>query len=312
MCLPRAYRRALATTLIAIASARGQVAHAGPAATTPAAASDDAVTRAAKQFQEGQKAFGAGDYRRAGDLFEGAYRDKPHHAALWNAARSWQRAGEEVRSANLYARYLAEAPANAPDRDQANVAIKDLTTRLGRVELHGAAGITNVRLDGKPSEMPVVYVAAGEHLAEGDSPKGPVRKMVRVDPGSIASVTLEPEPDPIREPPPVSPVTPPDRGARVLPPAVFFAGAALSLVGGGLAVASGLDTVSKRDAFLGDPTEDNLARGFSSQSRTNVAIGVSAGVALISAVVGLFFTDWGGSATNTPAARRSVGPGVAF
>ncbi len=308
-CLPRAYRRVLAATLLALASARGSVALAAP---ETAPAGDDAVARAAKQFAEGQRAFLAGDFRRAADLFEGAYRDKPHHAALWNAARSWQKAGEEVRAANLYARYLAEAPANAPDRDQANVAVRELATRLGRVELHAAAGVSNLRLDGRPSDAAVVYVAAGEHLAEADAAKGVVRKNVRVDAGAIVSVTLEPEPDRAPEAPPAKPVAPPpDPGARVLTPAFFFAGAALSLVSGGLAVASGLDTVSKRDAFLEDATDENLQRGFSAQSRTNVAIGVTAGVAVITTVIGLFFTDWGGRSSPASTARRAA-PGVSF
>ena len=262
-------------------------------------AAGDAVAPAARQLVEGQKAFGAGDYRRAADLFEGAYKDKPHHSALWNAARSWQRAGEEVRAANLYARFLLEAPANAPDRDQANVAVKELATRLGRIEAHAATGVTNPRLDGQAVEAPVVYVAVGEHLAEADSSGGPVRKVVRVERGQVVAVTLEPPPPPGGEtvPPPVPrPAEPP---SKPLPPVVFFAAAGLSLVAGGLAVASGLDTVDKRDAFLGDPTQERLDAGFASQSRTNVAIGVSAGLAVVTAAVGVFFTEWRG--------KRNVG-----
>jgi hypothetical protein len=269
---------------------------------SPAAAADDAVARAAKQFVAGQKAFGAGDYRSAAGLFEGAYRDKPHHSALWNAARSWQRAGDEVRAANLYARFLLEAPADAPDRDQANVAVRDLATRLGRIELHVATGTSNLRLDGKPVEAPVVYVAAGEHLAEVDSPRGDVRKVVHAPSGQIVSVTLEPAPEPSPAPSPSAAIAPRDvaqgaeGGAPRLPPFVFFTGAALSLAGGGLAVASGLDTVDKRDAFLVDPTEARLDAGNASQTRTNLAIGVTVGVAVITGAVGLFFTDWGGKA----------------
>ena len=45
---------------------------------------------AARFFAEGQKAFSAGDYPRAGEQFEAAYKERPHHAPLWNAARSWK------------------------------------------------------------------------------------------------------------------------------------------------------------------------------------------------------------------------------
>ena len=42
---------------------------------------------AAKEFAAGERAFSAGDYRRAAESFEAAYRASPHHAPLWNAAR---------------------------------------------------------------------------------------------------------------------------------------------------------------------------------------------------------------------------------
>lgn len=297
----------LATTAIALFAA-ATPAWAGPAAPAAQTSADDAVARAAKQFVEGQKAFGAGDYRRAAALFEGAYRDKPHHSALWNAARSWQRAGEEIHAANLYARFLSEAPSNAPDRDQANIALKELATRMGRIELHGAEGVSNLRLDAQAFDVPLLYVAPGEHLAEADSAKGAIRKTVKVDAGQTVSVTLEPPPDPAPPPPVAPPVETPRPGG--LPPVVFITGAALSAVGGGLVIASGLDTVSKRDAFLAEPTQDNLDAGNASQARTNVAIGVTVGVAVVTAAIGLFFTDWGGrETTSPPRAVRRLGPG---
>lgn len=303
----RHLRRGARATVVALALAcASSRAGAAPGA-------DDAVARAAKQFVEGQKAFTAGDYRRAGALFEGAYHDKPHHSALWNAARSWQKAGEEVRAANLYARFLLEAPANAPDRDQANAAVRDLATRMGRVELHGAPGVANLRLDGQPSDAPVIYVAAGEHLADAESSSGPVRKTVRVEPGQVVSVTLEPpEPEPAPREATTKPTAPPpDKGLRVMPPVVFVVGAGLTAVAGGLVVASGLDTVSKRDAFLDAPTQPNLDAGFSSQSRTNIAIGATAGIALVTAVIGVFFTDWSGASPSRAGARPG-GAGWAF
>ena len=66
---------------------------------------------AAKEFAAGERAFSAGDYRRAAESFEAAYRASPHHAPLWNAARSCLRSGQDVRAANLLERYLRIAPA---------------------------------------------------------------------------------------------------------------------------------------------------------------------------------------------------------
>jgi hypothetical protein len=261
-----------------------------------AAAPTEAARRAAREFVEGQKAFQSGDYVRAAESFEAAYRDKPHHSPLWNAARSWQRAGEDIRAANLYARYLREAPADAPDRDQATVSLKELTAKVGRVEIHTAPGIDKPRLDGKDADQPVVYVAPGEHVAEGMNGARPVRKVVRVSAGQTVSVTIAEEAPPppkvviVQAPPPAEE----PRGVRVLPPVVAIVGGALAVVGGGLTVASGLDTVSKKRAFLDDPTQPKLDDAFSSQTRTNVLLGTTIGVAVVSGVVALVFTDWKG------------------
>jgi hypothetical protein len=272
-------------------------------------AAPDADRSAARHFADGQKAFTAGDYAHAGDEFEAAYRDKPHHAPLWNAARSWQRAGEDVRAANLYARYLREAPADAPDRDQATAALRALTSRMGRIEAH-AAGVEKLRLDGKPVEAPVVYVAAGEHVAEADDKGRPVRKVVRVTAGELVSVTLAPEArrDPVVVGPPPPPVVapPPAQARKPLSPIVPIVGGALTVAAGAFAIVSGLDTTSKRDAFLDDRTQPRLDDAFSSQTRTNVLIGTTAGLGVITGVIALFFTDWSGGSTS----ERSASAGT--
>jgi hypothetical protein len=277
---------ALVAALLAITLAPA-TSHAAPA---------DGDRSAARHFADGQKAFAAGDFPHAGDEFEAAYRDKPHHAPLWNAARSWQRAGEDVRAANLYARYLREAPPDAPDRDQATSALRGLTGRMGRIEPH-AAGVDNVRLDGKSVDAPVVYVAPGEHVAEADDNGKPVRKVVTVRAGEQVSITLAPEPkaEPFVGPPRSKDEIAPSASKRPLSPVVVVVGAALTAVAGGFTVASGLDTISKRNAFPADPTQDRLDAAFASQTRTNVLIGTTVGLGVVTAVLAAFFTDWSGA-----------------
>jgi hypothetical protein len=283
---------------------------------TSFAAPADADRTAARHFADGQKAFTAGDYAHAGDEFEAAYRDKPHHAPLWNAARSWQRAGEDVRAANLYARYLREAPPDAPDRDQATTALRGLTGRMGRIEPH-ASGVDKLRLDGKPIEAPVVYVAPGEHVAEADDHGKVVRKVVTVRAGEQTSITLAP----VRETPPAEPLVGPPRDARdarddggalvgsrkPLPPVVVVIGVVLTAVAGGVTVASGLDTISKRNAFPSEPTQARLDAAFASQTRTNVLIGTTVGLGVVTAVLAAFFTDFSGGAPSREVGSREVG-----
>ena len=266
------------------------------------AAPPEADRTAARHFTDGQKAFTVGDYAHAGDEFEAAYRDKPHHAPLWNAARSWQRAGEDVRAANLYARYLREAPPDAPDRDQATTALRALASRMGRIEPH-ASGVDKLKLDGKDVDAPAVYVAPGEHVAEANDKGTSVRKIVSVRAGEQVSVTLAPVPAPPMPGPPRKdePVTP---ARRPLPPLVTVIGGVLTVAAGGFTIASGLDTQKQRDAFPDDRTQDRLDDAFASQTRTNVLLGTTIGLAVITGVIAIFFTDWGGS-------RDNVGSGLA-
>src|SRR5262252_769297 len=77
-------------------------------ASTPAEAERE--KRAGVAFSDAQAAFDRGDYRRAGEGFESAYALKRHYASLWNAAQSWQRAGDDLRAVILLDQYLREAP----------------------------------------------------------------------------------------------------------------------------------------------------------------------------------------------------------
>jgi hypothetical protein len=98
-------------------------------------------------------------------------------------------------------------------------------------------------------------------------------------------------------------------------PAVFITGAALTAVGAGLIVWSGIDTLNSpgrntvRNACSGGPTAGDCQKeyqlGQNAQLRTNVIIAVTSGVAAATAVIGLFFTEWSPPAATARA--RAVG-----
>jgi antitoxin (DNA-binding transcriptional repressor) of toxin-antitoxin stability system len=260
----------------------------------PAVAFAGTPESAARHFADGQKAFTAGDYPHAGDEFEAAYRDKPHHAPLWNAARSWQRAGEDVRAANLYAHYLRVAPPDAPDRDQATASLRTLASRMGRIELH-ASGVEQLKLDGKDVTAPDIYVAPGEHVAEADDKGKRVRRVVKVRAGEQVSVSVAP--DPVA--PLVGPPRPIEPARKPLPPIVTIVGGVLTVAAGSLTIVSGLDTKKKREDFPMERTQDNLDTAFASQTRTNILLGTTVGLGVITGVIALFFTDWGGKKSSS-------------
>jgi hypothetical protein len=83
-------------------------------------------------------------------------------------------------------------------------------------------------------------------------------------------------------------------------------GGAVTAAAGGFAIVSGLDTISKRQAFPDDRTQDRLDAAFASQTRTNVLIGTTIGLGVVTGVLALFFTDWGNGrrAERTDVASR--------
>jgi hypothetical protein len=284
----------------------GCVLLAMPARAT-AAGDDDDKAAAQQQFQAGQKAFAAGDFRAAAEAFEEAYRRKPHHAPLWNAARAWYRAGESVRAANLYAKYLREAPPGTKDRDSAQQALKELSGKLGKISVQ-STGPTDLAVDDAPVDANGVYVAPGEHAVSGKSGKDPVKKSVTVEAGQSLSVTLDPPPPPPVQPRIVIAPAPPPKGFH-LPWIAVAVGGALSLGAGGVTVWSGLDSKSKRDDFTTHfndktATQDQLDKGKATEVRTNILLGVTAGLVVLTGVAALF-VDWGGNSKS-----GYVGPGV--
>jgi hypothetical protein len=286
---------ALALAILAAAAATS-----APAAAAPAV-SDDARREAGQKFEYGKRAFDAGDFTRAAAAFEAAYKLSPHEDSLWNAARAWHRAGELPRAANLYARYLREAPPNAADRAGATSALASLGARLGRIEVHVDAGVEDARVDDTPIDGPFVYVLPGAHVLRGVGAHGPLEARTSVAAGAAVSVVLAEAEPPPAAPPPAPPAAPPPSRARApesastgWSPVVVLVGGALTVVLTGLTVWSGLDTMSTLHTFEATPTQGGLDSGRSEEVRTNVLLGASLGAAALTAVTAAFLVDWHG------------------
>ena len=270
----------------------------------PSARAEDDKALAQEEFALGRQAFANGDFRRAGEAFEEAYRRKPHYAPLWNAARSWQRAGEFARAANLYARYLREAPADARERGAAADSLRELASRLGKIVVRGD-DVTEARVDGSEVAPEGAFVAPGEHVVTGKVGASTARQAVMIAPSQELSVVLDAS---ARPGPAASPSTAPPEPRREadrasasqdgvhLPWTVFAAGAALTAVGIGLTAWSGVDTLDQRHRFNGlvstnAATQEDLDAGKAAQLRTNVLLGATALVAVLT-VASAFFVEW--------------------
>jgi hypothetical protein len=274
---------------------------------------------AARRYAEGTHAFDAGDFTRAGEAFDAAYRLAPHPDALWNAARAWHRAGELARAANLYARYLREAPRDAPDRPSALAAQKQLASKLGRIEIHAEDGVEDVRVDGVPVESPVLYVVPGVHALRGRSAQGEIERQVTLEAGGEVSVLVAPPPSPPPTAPSPPATTPPAAAqpaatpAIAAPsrhgwsPAVVWVEAGVTLAVVGVTLWSGLDTLSTLHTYDARPTQGTLDSGRSQEVRTNVLLGASIGLAAVTGLTALLLVDWRGPRGDAVVVR--LGPG---
>lgn len=243
---------------------------------------------AGKLFVEGQRAFTTGDFRHSAESFEAAYQKVPKLPALWNAARAWHRAGEPVKAANLYASYLDKAPPKAPDRASAIKSMKELESKLGRLEVH-AEGFDSVTVDAAPLDGTRLYVTPGSHLVEGKKGTKTAKETPNAQAGTTTSVVLA-VPDEPAPPPPVVEQKPEPK-SHGLSPAFVAVGGVLTGISAGLVIWSGLETIGQRSTFDKFPTQKNLDDGRSMETRTNVLIGVTLGLAVATGVVAIF-TDW--------------------
>jgi hypothetical protein len=178
--------------------------------------------------------------------------------------------------------------------------MKELEPKLARIEIH-AEGFSDVMLDGEATSDRKMYVTPGEHVVTGKKDDQTATEKVHTEAGGMQSVVLVPPPKEAPPPEPTAsasaaPPPPPPPPSSGVPKIVPIVGAGLVLVGAGLVTWSGLDTRSQKKVFDGAPTQQNLDDGRSKETRTNVILAVTGGVAVVTTVVAVFFTKWGDDA----------------
>src|SRR5262249_4464991 len=153
----------------------------------------------------------------------------------------------------------------------------------------------HVTVDGQDVEERSVYVTPGAHVIEGRAGEKTVRQPQQADAGAVVSVALvPPSPEPLPAAPPAAPETT-AQASRGWSATGVVVGGAITAVLGGFTIWSGVDTLSQKRAFDGNPTQQNLDDGRSKQTRTNVLIGATAIAAAFTAVTAIWLVDWRGA-----------------
>ena len=263
--------------------------------TTPAGAQTTRDDEARTAYDAGAASYEAKDFTRAAVLFAHADDLAPNPLVLKLALAAATQAGEPILGMTLVLR----AEARAVDGSVADVARKARGSFEGRVGIVRIAclarGTCHARVgEARAGDGESLVVLPGEVDVAFEGNASRVRVVAVA--GGVVRVT-EPAPTPVaaapleRSVPRALAPSPPSHGG--LAPGFFWGGLVLSAALGGATIASAVDTGAKHDGYIAGPRlSDARDQGIAAQTRTNVLLGGTIAVAVVTAVVGVFFTRW--------------------
>jgi hypothetical protein len=318
--------------LLALLSLATVLFAAGPAAEAQQVSAQQRKS-AAEAYDRGTSAWLAGQYAQAAQWFETAHRLAPSAAALVQAIRSHAEAGNGLRAASLSLWLKAEYDEDPRATKVADGILEDAEGNYGKVAVKCDDDCT-LAMDGKVQEYREFFVEPGmKHTVTAGFTHGDVSQEVKVGHGDRAELSFEappppPEPEP-GDPGYVAPHKPPKErwpgvapwvtatilgiGVLAIAPTVWSAvdtkNAANSYeawAAGGAAATNNWTDPEPMDDGAGGLTcvtngtdwcyevQSRYDAGKKLERRTNILIGATGGVLLISAVMAIFMTDWKG------------------
>jgi hypothetical protein len=315
--LPRV--RAVATALLlgSVCSLAPAVVHAAPDAAK--------VRKAAEEFDEAVRLYKQKEFAEAASHFEAADAAVPSPKALRLAIKSRVEAGQPARAATLSAYAVENYPSDQETTATAKETIEKLRSSLQEVKVScatlcilsvGSGGGVVRSVHGNPNTRWTVFVDSGKATISasfmGDLPGG--EKAVEAVGGTSVDIRFEPKsgagpvvppPPPSGEEPKKEPTSEPPRDEPTdgggISPFFFLGGAVLTAAAGGVTIWSGIDatnnpgTEAVRAGCVGQGTECQLYQdGLAAEMRTNILIGVTAGLGATTLVLAIL-TDWDGS-----------------
>jgi hypothetical protein len=299
------------------------------------------VRTAAAQFEAGALAYKKGAFEEAASAFEAADASVRSPKPLRLAIKAHDKAGQGSRAATLAALALARYPDDAETADLAKKTIAALSPKLHALRIQCVSpcvlAVGTRAIQGDPNTRWTLYLDPGA-VDVSASFFGGASAHAKIDAkaGGSSDVRLEPAEDapaksaatpaptdaptaestPALEAPaaetPVRDAATPKKG---LSPAFFVTGLVATAALGGVTIWSGIDTKNNpgpdavRAACAGKGEDcPEYAAGRAHQTRTNVLLGATIGVGVVTAVLGAF-TRWGGS-SSAPAKSGSSHKGT--
>ena len=314
---------------------------------TPSA---ERLKAAAEEFDRGRRAFIGKEYEGAATHFENAYRDAPRAETLRLAIRARREAKQLARAASLAAvaneKYASDEPTAKLSREVLAEAGPVLhayeiecrpecsITTDGRVATQTDAEHHRLFLDPGPHELGVSF-KTGSVSRKLEARRGGKEQLAFEAPAALPPVVAPPPPStaeptttnaqPATKAPVLGPSTTParDGGASSASPKPL--GPVLFFVGLGVTAALGAGTIVSGIAATNDPGTDAVRKacagkdescpayqdGKSAETRTNILLGATIGAAVVTGVIGVFFTQWSKPSGNAVKVGGTPLPGGA-
>lgn len=279
---------------------------------TSAAAQDAGREAAASAFDSGAQAYRAEDYAEAADWFETAHRYAPAPESLVAAARAHDKAGNHLRAANLALRLLREYPDHEGADTTAQAILEKSRGEL--VEIRVDCDACVVTLDGQEQDGDHFFVEPEQdYLLEATQGTLSRRKTVHGRPGQEVTLRVAAVELPVAtEPTPSEAAVDESEGSsrKPLPPVVTYIGAGLTGVSLVISAALGIDAASGVAGYREAAAASNACvtdcadlyneakqlqdDGHAREKRTNIAFLATGALAVTTAVIAVFLTDWEG------------------
>lgn len=291
--------------------------------------SAERIKAAAEEFDRGRRAYLAKDYEQAAVHFENAYRDAPRAETLRLAIRARRDAKQLARAATLAAiaqqRYPDDASTNQLAKETLDAAAPQLHELAIDCSVDCAVAADGRVVSQSDATHHRIFLDAGTHdLGISFSQGRAASRKIEATRGGKETLSFTAPPLPAAEPPPPPPSerkvdeppppAPPPVREKPLGPVVFFVGAGLTVAAGAATIWSGIDTQNspgvdtvRRECAGKDASCPAYQEGQDKELRTNVALGATIGLAVITGVVGVFFTQWSSPRAETTAGLR-LGP----
>lgn len=265
-------------------------------------------------YDRGTQAYVGGDYAAAARWYERAHELAPAANAMIQAIRASVRANNHLRAATLgveLRRLYGEERMT-----QHSPQVEEVAPRALRVEV--ACEGCELEIDGERERYRTFFLAPDtEHVIVGHFESGDRTERLMGRPGETRAIELTapevaatetPTEVPVETPieTPVRPTRPIDDDGGISPAFAIIA-IGLTAVAGGVTLWSGLDTLDKNEAYEASPTLEGLEEGRDLELRTNVLIGTTVGLGVLS-LVALILTDWDGSPEEAPPPEVSLVP----